>query len=545
MPDDTSMSTLAARHDKPQPAALAGLPAPDAAAVERLAALSSTDYDRCRDAEAKALGVRVGTLDKLVAVLRGEAESDTAGQGRAITFEAVEPWPEPVNGADLLDELAALASRHLILPDHGAVVVALWATLTWLADSVRVLPILAVISAVKGCGKSTVLDLLGRWCRRARLTSNITAAALFRFIEKYQPTLLIDEADSFMKDNEALRGVVNSGHTRASAWVVRTVGDNHEPCEFSTWCAKAIAAIGRLQDTITDRSIILSMRRKAPGETVVPLPADDTFYPLRQRLARWSADNADTIRAARPELPVGVINRRADNWRVLIAIADAAGGEWPALARDACRAAAAADTEDDSLRVSLLADIREIFAARRADRLSTSEIIGDLLAMTERPWTECHRGKPITPRQLSRWLRDFGIHSVNIKLPNGTVPKGYRLDRMQDAFARYLPPENPLPRYFGSTARVPAGSDPLPGDGEVADTTAPKASNGAGGSGVADKNPPPAGEGIDGASRILDAATAAGISPDLLRREVTDADLTDPDLDLHQYAAGLAREAAP
>lgn len=543
MPDE-SLSTLAARHDKPQPAALAGLPATDAAAIERLAALSSTDYDRCREAEAKALGVRVGTLDKLVAVLRGEAESDTAGQGRAITFETVEPWPDPVNGADLLDDLAALARRHLILPDHGAVILALWAALTWLSDAVRVLPILAITSPEKRCGKTTVIDLLTRLCRRARPTANISPAALFRYVEKFTPSLLIDEADSFLKDNEALRGVINSGHTRTSAFVVRTVGDDHEPREFSTWCPKAIAAIGRLPDTITDRSIILAMRRKGPGETVDPLPADDTLYTVRQRLARWAADHAHEIRAARPELPVGVINRRADNWRVLIAIADAAGGEWPALARDACRAAAAADTEDDSLRVSLLADIREIFAARRADRLATVDIIADLVAMTERPWTECHRGKPITPRQLSRWLRDFGIHSVNIKLPNGTVPKGYRLDRMQDAFARYLPPENPLPRYFGSTARVTAGSDPLPGDGEVADTTAPKSSNGAGGSGVADKNPPPAGEGMDADRRILDAAAAAGISPDLLRREVTDADLTDPDLDLHQYAAGLAREAA-
>lgn len=45
----------------------------------------------------------------------------------------------------------------------------------------------------------------------------------------WKPTMLIDEADTFLCDNDELRGVLNTGHTRATAYVIRTVGEDHEP----------------------------------------------------------------------------------------------------------------------------------------------------------------------------------------------------------------------------------------------------------------------------------------------------------------------------
>ncbi len=419
MSDDVPLTALAARHELPPAAAQSGLSGADAAVFQRLAVLSKVEYDRCRDVEAKTLGIRVGTLDSEVAAIRPTAHGEPETQGRAITFEAVEPWPDPVDGAAVVDELTKLASRHLVLPDHGSVVLSLWVVLTWLADQVRVLPLLAITSPEKGCGKTTVVEFLLRLCHRPRSTSNISAAALFRFVEKYAPTLLIDEGDSFLKDNEELRGIVNSGHTRTSAFVIRTTGEDFEPREFSTWCPKAIAAIGRLPDTIMDRSISVQMRRKGPGESTEPMPeGEGGFLVLRRKLARWAANNGATVARNRPDLPAGVENRRADNWRVLLAIADSAGGPFPALARAACIAAVNADGEDESLRVSLLEDMREIFIARGTNKLPTEDAILDLTAMTERPWTECNKGKPISTRQLSRWLREFGIRSRDIR-PEG------------------------------------------------------------------------------------------------------------------------------
>ena len=71
---------------------------------------------------------------------------------------------------------------------------------------------------------------------RSELASNISPSALFRYVEEIRPTLLIDEADSFVKDNEEMRGILNSGHTKAAAHVIRNVevSGEHKPRRFST-----------------------------------------------------------------------------------------------------------------------------------------------------------------------------------------------------------------------------------------------------------------------------------------------------------------------
>ena len=104
-------------------------------------------------------------------------------------------------------------------------------------------------------------------CRAPLLSGNITPAALFRAIEAWKPTLLIDEADTFAKMNDELRGILNAGHTRDTAFVVRAEGDANEPRLFSTWAPKVVAAIGRLPDTIEDRAIRIVPRRASRRAT--------------------------------------------------------------------------------------------------------------------------------------------------------------------------------------------------------------------------------------------------------------------------------------
>ena len=110
-------------------------------------------------------------------------------------------------------------------------------------------------------------------------------------MEKYKPTLLIDEADTFLHDNDELRGVLNSGHARAGAYVVRTVGDTHEPEVFRTWAPKAIALIGKLPATLASRAVHIELKRLAPGETVEPLRLHqlDNLQPLQRQAASSSA----------------------------------------------------------------------------------------------------------------------------------------------------------------------------------------------------------------------------------------------------------------
>lgn len=267
--------------------------------LEHLAALPPIEYDRRREAEAKRLGIRVGTLDQEVAKLRDAANE--AVSGKPAIFRTLDPWPEPVDGAELLDCLADSARRHLVLPDHADVTLPLWTVFTHVIEAAQTAPILAVTAPEKRCGKTTVLQWLRPLVARSLGASNITAAALFRAVEKWSPTLLIDEADTFLAKSDELRGIINSGHTRGQAFVIRNVGDDHEPQQFSTWSAKAIAMIGSLPETVADRSIHVEMRRRLPHERVESMrDAGRHFDMLAQQIARWAQDNLAHVAAARP-----------------------------------------------------------------------------------------------------------------------------------------------------------------------------------------------------------------------------------------------------
>jgi putative DNA primase/helicase len=259
-----------------------------------------------------------------------------------------------------------------VLPRLAEVAAALWTVHAHAFAAAAAWPLLALTPPEKRCGKTTTLAVLARLVPRPLLAANITAASLFRVVEKYSPTLLVDEADSFLRDNEELRGILNSGHTRDAAYVVRTVGDEHEPRRFSTWAPKAVAIIGRLPDTLADRSIVIPMRRRARGQPVERLRLDRPggFAELGRRAARWAADHLAALRAADPEVPGELGDRAADSWRPLLAIADLAGGEWPQQARQAAVALSSGAAEErDSVREELLGDIREAFRERAGERI--------------------------------------------------------------------------------------------------------------------------------------------------------------------------------
>lgn len=455
--------------------------------LKRLAGLSLIEYDRIRQTEAERLGVRAVTLDKEVARLRGQERAEESGS--AVVFDEVEPWPEKVAGAALLDDLAALCRRFVILPRHADKALALWCCLSYLVDAVDVLPILNVTSPEKRCGKSTLLSVIIRLVHRPLLASNITPSAMFRAVDLWRPTLIIDEADTFITpDNEDLRGIINSGHTRDTAFVIRTCGDSHEPRRFSTWAAKAIAGIGNLPGTVRDRSVEIELKRRTCHEPIekLRLAGPEIFETIRRRCARFAADIRRSLLGRRPEIPAALHDRAADNWWPLLAIAEIAGEGWPAMARDAALALAGAEQEAVSINVELLADIKDIFDTRGVDRISTAMLIEDLCADSDKPWATWNKGKPISPHQLSRRLKEFSISPSTIRLPDWSTPRGYHLHQFNDAFCRYIrfqsattPQVNTdaASRDFQSATKQPVlriGKTPNPapakGCGVVADT---------------------------------------------------------------------------
>jgi hypothetical protein len=371
-------------------------------------------------------------------------KDDAGGQGRAFELAEPKPWHEAVDGAHLLEDIAGAIKRYVVLPEGGAEMVALWIVHTHCFDSFVHSPRLAIQSPEKGCGKTTLLDVVGKIVARFVPTANISPAAVFRVVEAARPTLLIDEADTFLRENDELRGILNSGH-RKGATVIRTVGDNHEPRCFSTWAPCAIALIGRLPDTLQDRSVVCALRRRKPSERVESFRGDraDHLHVLARKAARWCEDHAAELTAADPDMGE-LQNRTADNWRPLFAIADVAGGSWPSRVREIAAAAAAA-RDEQSHRALLLADIRDCFTTKGTDRISSEDLVAHLVGLDNRQWCEFKGGKPLTKATLGRILSGFGILSTSVRIDNRT-PKGYYSNAFEDAFERYLPPQNATPQ---------------------------------------------------------------------------------------------------
>jgi len=173
-----------------------------------------------------------------------------------------------------------------------------------------VAPILALCSPLKRCGKTTTEELTAALAKRPLAAANISVATLYRTVEQFAPTLIVDEADTFLLYNLALRGVINSGHTRATAFVIRTAG--HEPRLFSTWGARMIALIGRLPATLEDRAIVLPLapartRRNggAPPARRPPAPARVAASPSRPS-GLW--DRRGAVVMTNPQTPPGRLN---------------------------------------------------------------------------------------------------------------------------------------------------------------------------------------------------------------------------------------------
>ena len=394
-------------------------------------------------------------FDAALRDVRPRSGASDSVQGRALTFDDPTPWPDPVDGAPLIRNLVEILERFVVLDSEYSTTLALWILHTYVFDTHWITPRLAITSPEKRCGKTLVLTLLRQLVNRPLMTANATPAAIFRCIESVRPTLLIDEADTFLQGRDELRGVLNSGHQKDGC-VLRTAGDDHEPRAFSTFAPCAIALIGLLPDTLADRSVTLRMARKRPEDMVERFRLDqvEDFEPLRQKAHRWTLDVADLLKRSDPPVPPGLNDRAADNWRPLLALADAAGDPWPEIARQAAiQSYSGAESEDPSTGVQLLADVLDIFRDQEVEQLFTREILYGLTNMEDRPWPEWKAGQPLSARQLAKLLQPFGIRPRQLRAEDKTA-KGYRLTDFTDAASRYVPTHTARPLSLPETSET-------------------------------------------------------------------------------------------
>ncbi|CAM0803090.1 DUF3631 domain-containing protein [Acinetobacter baumannii] len=404
--------------------------------IKKLAELTMIEYELKREGEAKRLGLRASKLDEFVKLYRRTDVKD-------VFFEEVSMWHEVVDGTVLLEEIENTIKKFIISEPHIATAAALWIVFTWCIDVMKIAPIACITAPEKRCGKTQLLHLIGRLVKRPQTVVSITTSALFRMISEYTPTLLIDEADTFIKDNEELRGILNGGHDRQSSYVYRTVGDEHKVGRFNVWGAKAISGIGHLPDTLRDRSILLELRRKKKTEVVERLrrAPEESFSVLRQKLCRWAEDNMDVLKNSQTSLPDELNDRAQDNWEPLLAIADCVGGNWGEKARQCALIMNSTDQDPQSVGESLLTDIKKVFDQRNVDQLSTDELIKGLCEDEASRWRTFDYGKAISPRQLANRLRTFRIKPCTVRAKSTTgkdTCKGYALKDFKDAFSSYL-----------------------------------------------------------------------------------------------------------
>jgi putative DNA primase/helicase len=421
-----------------------------------LQAASSGNRELYLHAIAKASGVGLRAVEAELPSKPPAPTRELRGNGKGLTgrpliVEPIEPWLEPVCGKDLLVALADTFRRFVVLPEHGPETLALWTLYSWAFDSFDISPRLTITAATKRSGKTRLLDVLTMVVRTPLSAANVSPAGLFRTIEAMRPTLLIDEYDTVLATSaqkmtsrsEELRGLLNCGHTRGQAVVIRAVGEGAtiEARQFSTWAPICIAGIGDPPDTISDRSIMLRLLRKRSDQRVERFRMVRTraeLLPLRRQCARWAVDHAGKFVDSDPSSPEALDDRARDNWEPLLAIAEAAGDHWPSTAR-AAALALGVRIEDggENLGVELLLDVRQLFGEDPPERISLKDLCSRLADLEDRPWAKFgRRGEPITTRVLASMLRPFRIEPIAFK-QEGKAVKGYSLKDFVPAWVAY------------------------------------------------------------------------------------------------------------
>jgi hypothetical protein len=388
---------------------------------------------------------------------RAEAEADckkaaeAAKRGRLMTMD--------VEGAALLEEIYAFIKRFVLLSEAQSTVAALWTVHTHAFEAADCTPYMSVTSPEKRSGKSRLLETLRTIVANPWKTEQASVAAIFRKIDSESLTLLLDESDAAFKGSEeyseALRCILNSGHER-SGKVTRCVGKDFLCQDFSTFSPKAIAGIGKLPDTVADRSIPFNLKRKTRDEKVERFRLRNVKAEakrLREQLEAWAAQHIEELRDARPELPESLTDRQQDGAEPLLAIADLAGGAWPEAARRALvELCCGAQAADDSVGTRLLSDIRQILTDRGVDRISSADLARVLVEIETSPWGDWKNSKPLTPNGVAHLLKPFGISPHPVR-DRTAVFRGYETNDFEDAWTRYLTQDG-----------TPAGPSPAPGN---------------------------------------------------------------------------------
>jgi uncharacterized protein DUF3631 len=361
---------------------------------------------------------------------------------------------EALSSEKLFNDIKRFLTRYVVFAKpEDADVIALWIMHTWVVDQADYTPYIYVHSPVMRCGKTQVQRVVEPLVRNPLRTCNISEAALYREIEESHPTLLWDEIDSIFgskktsESNENKRALLNAGHERGMTAIRMERGNGGlTKISFDPFCPKILAGIGRIPDTIVDRSIPILIHRRLKTQPCQKYRRHDrnAAKPIHDALEAWSKDVEllKTLRANQPQMPESLTDRQEDIWEPLFAIADAIGGDIPRLAREAARVLCDSGEDEMGYGATQLLAIKKVVGER--DRISSADLINGLWEADALPARLMEDEEP-NHKKIGHWLSKFiksygGNAARKLRFDEQTL-MGYDAADLKQVFDRYCPAE--------------------------------------------------------------------------------------------------------
>jgi Protein of unknown function (DUF3631) len=406
------------------------------------------DWQRKISESAKCLVKRV----KIPAPHKDLNDWTKAGASSDDLLDAIlkaETVKELLSPEKLFKNIKQFLLRYVVFsqPEH-ADVIALWIMHTWVADQADYTPYIYLHSPVMRCGKTQVQKVVEPLVRNPLRTCNVSEAALYREIEESHPTLLWDEIDSIFGNrktseaNENKRALLNAGYERGLRAIRMERGKGgFVKISFDPFCPKILAGIGKLPDTIVDRSIPILIHRRLKTQSCHKYRRRNRAEarPIHDALEAWN--KTVDFRTSQPQMPDFMSDRQEDIWEPLLAIAYAIGGDVPELAREAARVLCDNDNEL-GYGAAQLAAIRKVVGGQ--GRITSANLINGLWEADALPSRLMEDDAPNHKKighWLSKFIQSYGSKPARQLKIDGQNARGYEAAELKQIFDRYCPPE--------------------------------------------------------------------------------------------------------
>lgn len=357
----------------------------------------------------------------------------------------LEPWDDEVTGKELYDEIYTAIESFVELEPEQINAIAIWVLHTYfirpaeLPQPFQFSPLLFITSPVRACGKSTLLRIVNNLSHNGKIATNISDASLFRLVALKQPTLFLDEIDTYFQKRSEIVGLLNSGFEVTGTVLRQTGGDFSKTSEFSTWGAKCIAGIGTQPDTLESRTLKIQLKRKTVGNNLQRVPDvlaknPNYFIDIKRRCIRFAIDNENKLLESDTFFIDEIGDRENDCWSGLLRLAGLIK-EIDNIKKSAKYLSENSYEEDDEATEFLL-DVRDFISALNDDRFATEKLLSYLNGLNDKPYKYI-RKDGMNGYDLSIKLKPYGIRSKQLKLNCRNI-KGYEISKFEDIFKRYL-----------------------------------------------------------------------------------------------------------